>query len=283
MKKISRKEAIYQLALAGISAAIALLFVGLSVLVRFSTVAFYIAAGGALMVPLTKKYYLSSIFAYVVSGALGFLIAGDIYTVIGYIAYFGPMAIITGTLCNLNCKWYIAYPIKIIYMNGALALLYFGLKTIIIDSSIADKIPYVVIALVGTIILLVIDIIVQMLYKKLVPLMQKFLREKEEEQPAEKLLNDEEPFEDELFESEIYAKTSEENGVKKEESTCETGVSEIGETGSSDRERASSDSETDVSDIGEPDNSDGKTGNSDGGTGVSEIGETESSDGRTES
>ena len=50
-RKLNRQDAIYQLALAGISAAIALLFVWLSVLVRFSTVAFYVAASVAIMVP----------------------------------------------------------------------------------------------------------------------------------------------------------------------------------------------------------------------------------------
>ncbi len=175
-KKFSRQEAIYQLALAGISAAIALLFVGLSVLVRFSTIAFYVAASIAVMIPMTKRYYLASFFAYGVSAALGFVIAGDIYTVVGYVAYFGPMALITGIMCNRKVKWFIALPIKILYINGALALLYFACHTIMIDASIMEKIEYWMVAVVGTVALVLIDYVLQFVYARLIPTVEKVLR-----------------------------------------------------------------------------------------------------------
>lgn len=175
-RKISRQDAVYQIALAGISAAVALLFVWLGVLVSFSTVAFFIAAGIALMVPLTKKYYLSSIFAYIVSSALAFVVAGDIYAVVGYIAYFGPISLITGIMCNLKVKWFISVPVKILFINGALALLYFVCHTIVIDASIMEKIDYWVIALVGTVILLAIDFVLQFMYLRLIPIVAKALR-----------------------------------------------------------------------------------------------------------
>lgn len=175
-RKISRQDAVYQIALAGISAAVALLFVWLGVLVRFSTVAFFIAAGIALMVPLTKKYYLSSIFAYIVSSALAFVVAGDIYAVVGYIAYFGPISLITGIMCNLKVKWFISVPVKILFINGALALLYFVCHTIVIDASIMEKLDYWVIALVGTVILLAIDFVLQFMYLRLIPIVAKALR-----------------------------------------------------------------------------------------------------------
>ena len=175
-KKISRQEAVYQIALAGISAAVALLFVWLSVLVRFSTIAFYIAASLAIMVPLTKKYYFAGFFAYGVSAALGFVIAGDIYTVAGFVAYFGPMALITGILYNLKVKWFISLPIKIVYINGALALLYFVCHTIMIDASIMEKLDYWVIALVGTLALVLIDFAVQFIYARITPVVEKVLR-----------------------------------------------------------------------------------------------------------
>lgn len=117
-KKLNRQEAIYQLALAGISSAVALLFVWLSVIVRFSTVAFYIAASLAIMIPLTKRYYLAGFFAYGVASALGFVIAGDIYTVAGFVAYFGPMALLTGIMCNKKVKWFVALPVKIVYIRA---------------------------------------------------------------------------------------------------------------------------------------------------------------------
>lgn len=186
-KKFNRQEAIYQLALAGISSAIALLFVWLSVLVRFSTVAFYIAASLAIMVPLAKRYYLAGFFAYGVASALGFVIAGDIYTVAGFVVYFGPMALITGIMFNVKLKWFIALPVKIVYINGALALLYFVCHTIMIDASIMDKIDYWVIALVGTFALVIIDYALQFIYSRLIPIVQKVLRPrgKNADKPAE--------------------------------------------------------------------------------------------------
>lgn len=206
-KKISRQEAIYQLALAGISAAIALLFVWLSVIVRFSTIAFYVAASVAIMVPLTKRYYIAGFFAYIVSAVLGFVIAGDIYTVVGYVAYFGPMALITGIMCNLKVKWFIALPIKVVYINGALALLYFACHTIMIDASIMEKINYWVVALVGTIALVLIDYVLQFVYARLIPTVEKALRatSKKDKTPPPEDDDDEDlnPFEDDLpFEEE---------------------------------------------------------------------------------
>ncbi|MDE7373158.1 MAG: hypothetical protein K2N18_03760, partial [Clostridia bacterium] len=184
-KKPSRQEAIYQIALAGISAAIALLFVGLSVLVRFSTIAFYVAASLAVMVPLTKKYYLAGFFAYAVAASLGFVIAGDIYTVAGFVVYFGPMALITGILFNKKVKWFIALPIKILYINGALALLYFVCHTIMIDAEILERLSYPVIALVGTLALVLIDFVLQFVYSRTTPIVEKVLRSREKTPPSQ--------------------------------------------------------------------------------------------------
>lgn len=178
-RKSSRQEAIYQIALAGISAAVALLLVWLSVLVRFSTIAFYVAAGVALMVPLTKKYYISSVFAYVVSSVLAFVIAGDIFSVVGYVAYFGPMSIATAIMYEKKVKWYFAYPAKIAYINGALALMYFVCGTIMIDSSVIGQVHYAVIAVVGTIALLLIDFVMQRVYRVLIPVVSKAVRSRE--------------------------------------------------------------------------------------------------------
>lgn len=198
-KKLNRQEAIYQLALAGISSAVALLFVWLSVIVRFSTVAFYIAASLAIMIPLTKRYYLAGFFAYGVASALGFVIAGDIYTVAGFVAYFGPMALLTGIMCNKKVKWFIALPIKIVYINGALALLYFVCHTIMIDASIMEKIDYWVIALVGTLALVLIDYALQFVYSRLTPIVEKVLRTRRKQTPPPPESDDDEDEENSPF------------------------------------------------------------------------------------
>ena len=180
-KKISRQEAVYRVALAGISAAVALLMVWLGVVVRFSTIAFFIAASVALMVPLSQKYYLSSVLAYVVSAGLSFAVAGDVFSVMGYVVYFGPMAIISGIMLNHSDKinrW-VQLIVKIVYINGALALLYFVCHNIVLDSSIVDKVQYWMIALFGTIILVALDYALQFIYKRIAILVGKALRKNE--------------------------------------------------------------------------------------------------------
>ena len=180
-KKISRQEAVYRVALAGISAAVALLMVWLGVVVRFSTIAFFIAASVALMVPLSQKYYLSSVLAYVVSAGLSFAVAGDVFSVMGYVVYFGPMAIISGIMPNHSDKinrW-VQLIVKIVYINGALALLYFVCHNIVLDSSIVDKVQYWMIALFGTIILVALDYALQFIYKRIAILVGKALRKNE--------------------------------------------------------------------------------------------------------
>ena len=179
--KISRQEEVYRVALAGISAAVALLMVWLGVVVRFSTIAFFIAASVALMVPLSQKYYLSSVLAYVVSAGLSFAVAGDVFSVMGYVVYFGPMAIISGIMLNHSDKiirW-VQLIVKIVYINGALALLYFVCHNIVLDSSIVDKVQYWMIALFGTIILVALDYALQFIYKRIAILVGKALRKNE--------------------------------------------------------------------------------------------------------
>lgn len=171
----------YRVALAGISAAVALLMVWLGVVVRFSTIAFFIAASVALMVPLSQKYYLSSVLAYVVSAGLSFAVTGDVFSVMGYVVYFGPMAIISGIMLNHSDKinrW-VQLIVKIVYINGALALLYFVCHNIVLDSSIVDKVQYWMIALFGTIILVALDYALQFIYKRIAILVGKALRKNE--------------------------------------------------------------------------------------------------------
>lgn len=199
-KKISRQEAVYRVALAGISAAVALLMVWLGVVVRFSTVAFFIAASVALMVPLSQKYYLSSVLAYVVSAGLSFLVAGDVFSVMGYVVYFGPMALISGVMLNHNdkIKWWIQLIVKIVYINGALALLYFVCHNIVLDSSIIDKVQYWMIALFGTVILVALDYALQFIYKRIAILVGKALRKNERHSKLESQTIDSDDFDEEI-------------------------------------------------------------------------------------
>lgn len=184
-RRISAKKTAYALALAGISAALALLFVWLGVVVRYVTVAMFAAAGVAVMAPVTKRYYASAVFAYVVSAGLGFLV-GDVTTVVGYALYFGPMALISAVMWEKKVKWYVSYPVKIVFINGALAALYFGLQTIeVLAPDVAAYFDYWAIALLGTIALLLIDLLMNYVYRTMRKVLAKVIRDKDSAQVTE--------------------------------------------------------------------------------------------------
>lgn len=184
-RRISAKKTAYALALAGISAALALLFVWLGVVVRYVTVAMFAAAGVAVMAPVTKRYYASAVFAYVVSAGLGFLV-GDVTAVAGYALYFGPMALISAVMWEKKVKWYVSYPVKIVFINGALAALYFGLQAIeVLAPDVAAYFDYWAIALLGTIALLLIDLLMNYVYRTMRKVLAKVIRDKDSAQVTE--------------------------------------------------------------------------------------------------
>ena len=175
----SARKTAYALALAGSSAALALLFVWLGVVVRYVTVAMFAAAGVAVMAPVTKKYYASAVFAYLVSAGLGFLV-GDVTTVAGYAIYFGPMALISAVMWEKNVKWFVSYPVKIVWINAAVAALYYGLGAMeVLAPDLAAAMPYWAIAIVATIALLLIDLLMTYAYRTLKTVTAKVIRDKD--------------------------------------------------------------------------------------------------------
>lgn len=196
-QKISRKGAIYRVALAGICSALSLLLVWLSVIARYGTLGFFAAAGIVLMIPLYKKYYVSGIFAYAVSAGLSVLV-GDLASVMGYILYFGPMAIIMGFFVNKKIKWFLAIPIQIIYAVGMLAVLYYVFNTVIVRYDAFADVKFWLFALVGTIVLLAINSVQAAAYIYIVPRVGNVLRDDENRQSNAVDLSDddENPFEE---------------------------------------------------------------------------------------
>lgn len=197
--KISRQGAIYRVALAGIASALALLLVWLSVLARYGTLGFFAAAGIVLLIPMSKKYYLSAVFAYVVSAGLCVLV-GDLASVMGYILYFGPVSLLIGIFANKKIKWWIAVPIIIAYSVSMLALLYFVFKSVIVSYDALSDVKFWVVALVGTPVLMAICGVEYLAYVRIVPLVARVIRDGENEENKQSnavdLNDDENPFEE---------------------------------------------------------------------------------------
>lgn len=193
-----KKRLVYEVALGGIAAGMALLLVWLSVLIRYGTIGFYVAACCALIVPLSQKYYFASIGAYIASSVLAFLIVGDIFMISGYVVYFAPMTLISSFMFEKNVKPYISYPIKIVFINLALAFLFFVASNIMISSEIIGEVPFWAVAIVGTVGLLAIDFVMQRVYKVLKMRLTGVLQKKQEQTAKEEEIR-ENPFQDEDY------------------------------------------------------------------------------------
>ena len=163
-RKRTRSEIIYEVALGGISTAMALLLVWLSVVVPYGTIALYICASIALIVPLTQRYYIATISAYIVSSLLAFAIVGDILLISGFVVYFAPMTIISGVMIEKKVKWYISVPVKIVYIGLALAFLFYVAGTIMISEKLIDQVPFWAVELVGIVVLMAIDFLMGYVY-----------------------------------------------------------------------------------------------------------------------
>ena len=177
-RKRTRSEIIYEVALGGISTAMALLLVWLSVVVPYGTIALYICASIALIVPLTQRYYIATISAYIVSSLLAFAIVGDILLISGFVVYFAPMTIISGVMIEKKVKWYISVPVKIVYIGLALAFLFYVAGTIMISEKLIDQVPFWAVELVGIVVLMAIDFLMGYVYGAIKSKVSKVIRKR---------------------------------------------------------------------------------------------------------
>ena len=196
-----RSQRLYEVALAGISTALAFLLLAISMLVRYGSIGFFFVAALAICMPIKKRYYFAPIAAYIASSLLCLAMPYDIMSVMGFIFYFGPITIVGIILYEKNIKWFIIYPIKLIYMAGSIAFMYYVAGTIMISPDIIGAIPFWAIELAGVPILLALDIAMLFIYKFLAPKVCKVIRDKDTktiEQPIEEEKEaDENPFEEE--------------------------------------------------------------------------------------
>lgn len=196
-----RSQRLYEVALAGISTALAFLLLAISMLVRYGSIGFFFVAALAICMPIKKRYYFAPIAAYIASSLLCLAMPYDIMSVMGFIFYFGPITIVGIILYEKNIKWFIIYPIKLIYMAGSIAFMYYVAGTIMISPDIIGAIPFWAVELAGVPILLALDIAMLFIYKFLAPKVCRVIRDKDTktiEQPIEEEKETEEnPFEEE--------------------------------------------------------------------------------------
>jgi hypothetical protein len=176
--KRTRSDVIYEVALGGISTAIVLLLVWLSVVVPYGTIALYVMVTIALIVPLSQRYYFATISAYIVSSLLAFAIVGDILLISGYVVYFAPMSIISGIMLEKKVNPYITIPVKVVYIGLAIAFLYYVAGSIVVSDKLFDKVPFWVVEIVGIVALLAIDFLMGYVYQAIKNKVSKVLRKR---------------------------------------------------------------------------------------------------------
>ena len=151
--KQSRKRATFELTIAGVSTALAVIFLVIAYYVNLAVLACYALAGISLCLPLYVDSLRSCALAYVASSLLGFLFSNYIF-MMPFILIFG-LHIIVFALCKkfLKNKWYFSVPIKIVFVNlglyGVFAIC--GLDRIFqFMESFGVESKYLWVALIGT-------------------------------------------------------------------------------------------------------------------------------------
>lgn len=165
-----------QIALAGITAALSLVFAVLGVYVDMLTATFGVLSAIVLMLPLSKGKYLAACLGYVAAGLLLMLFASPVLA-LPYITVFGGYTLFSVIAKEKKLSPYVAYPIKAIWINGVLALLYFGVKTLVIDySAIGFELKYGYLAVIVTVLGLIYDFILLYFYAKFKQLSERYFK-----------------------------------------------------------------------------------------------------------
>ena len=117
----------FEIALSGISTAIAVLFLSLGILSGYLTALGYLIGILALMLPLSKQFYLGGFLAYAATCILT-LILGAVarfWDLVPFIIFFGLHPILNSLQLKFNVNKWLALAIKWVWFVGTLFVGYF--------------------------------------------------------------------------------------------------------------------------------------------------------------
>ena len=136
MKKITGKE----IALSGITAALAVIAVVLSHFVGVLTLTFLAVASVVLTLPMMIDSLRGAIFAYVAAAGLCFLFVGYV-GVMPFVLIFGPYPILDYVLRKYLKKRLFVLPIEVVFANLSFVATYFAIGLTLEDFPIVDSLP----------------------------------------------------------------------------------------------------------------------------------------------
>ena len=170
MKKITARE----VALSGITAALAVGAVVLSYFVGVLTLTFLALASVILTLPMMADSLRGSVFAYVAASGLGFLFVGYV-AVMPFVLIFGLYPIVDYLLRKYLKKRAIVLPLEIVFANLSFLATYFAIGLTIHDFPIVDQLPDWGKFLVLFVLLTAVFIIFQFAFTALYDLLEKRL------------------------------------------------------------------------------------------------------------
>lgn len=199
------RNAALEVAIAGISAALALIGIVLYYYVPMAKITFLALSGVALVLPLCIRKERSSLLAYLAAGGIGIAIVSPVM-IVPFAFLFGWQPFVMG-ICEryLAKKPYLTIPIKATLFNAGLFGVYtlYGLGDTIanIQARFGWELPYWAVALAGTALWIGYDYLMlyvwRWLEKRLRPVLAKYTREKPEdvqEDAGSEKGADEDPF-----------------------------------------------------------------------------------------
>ena len=166
MERISAKE----IAISGVTAALAVIAVVLAHFVEPATVAFYALSSVALTLPLIAGSGRGAILAYAASAALSFLFVGYL-SFLPFALMFGPYPILFYYMRKYLKKTILCLPIEALFANASFFGCFFLMSLTLEDFPILDSLPnygkYLVLAVGLTAVFIVFDFAFASLYRTL--------------------------------------------------------------------------------------------------------------------
>ncbi|MDD4316116.1 MAG: hypothetical protein PHC84_03020 [Clostridia bacterium] len=164
------KDRSQRIALAGIGAAISLLFVVLGYYIDVLSLSLNVLAAGGMMLPLSRKYYREAALAYIAVSGLSFLIVN--IGAVPFILVSGIYTIFTIFWENKGNKYLVGLPIKIVYSTLVFFILFkvtayiaVDLNRLVFFKDISGGLLYVILNAAFTLLFLAYDRLLIYCYK----------------------------------------------------------------------------------------------------------------------
>ncbi len=160
----------FEIALSGISCSLAVIFLSLGILSGWLLATGYFIGVLALMLPLSRKFYLGDFLAYLATCILTVIMgaAAKFWDIVPFVMFFGLHPLVNALQEKFKIKWYIAMPVKAVWFDCTLIVCYYLIYGGVLGGSllpeniydIINKYIYLFIFTVGTFIFVVYDFLV---------------------------------------------------------------------------------------------------------------------------